>query len=206
MAYIDISEYTAYGLSEKTPEALTAAASELIDAYCRRPTIGVAQYTERFRLKKANTVRLTYLPLTAASGANSPVVSLRGKYGAVTRDWFDSGSLLSQLQAFATPGEWVAQDPSCASVDPTTGEVMFGFGPLGMPTSEVEVTYTAGCAVIPEKVKHACAMIVRNAQATPALNVRATNVDRMHMEYFSDSLLDSNVKRLLAPYVAQKVG
>jgi hypothetical protein len=60
--------------------------------------------------------------------------------------------------------------------------------------------------VISDAVKHACAMVARNALTTPALIVRGSTVDRLHMEYFSDSLLDSNVKRLLAPYVAQKVG
>jgi hypothetical protein len=60
--------------------------------------------------------------------------------------------------------------------------------------------------VIPDPVKFACAQIVRNAQATPALNVRIGRVDRMRMDYFSDSLIDQNVRSMLAPYVAQKVG
>jgi len=55
-------------------------------------------------------------------------------------------------------------------------------------------------------VKAACAQIVRNAQSTPALNVRRGRLDRMYMDYFSDSLLDDTVRELLAPYVAQKVG
>jgi hypothetical protein len=38
------------------------------------------------------------------------------------------------------------------------------------------------------------------------LNVRAGTLDRMHLEYFSDSLLDQSVRGLLAPFVAQKVG
>jgi len=28
----------------------------------------------------------------------------------------------------------------------------------------------------------------------------------MHLEYFADTLLDSSVQAMLAPYVAQKVG
>jgi hypothetical protein len=53
----------------------------------------------------------------------------------------------------------------------------------------------------------ACAQLVKNAQASPALNVKR-NVfpDRMQLMYFSDSLLDETVQALLAPYVAQKVG
>jgi hypothetical protein len=66
--------------------------------------------------------------------------------------------------------------------------------------------YTAGFATFPDPVKIACAQIVRNAQATPALNVRRERLDRMYLDYFSDSLLDNTVQELLAPYVAQKVG
>jgi len=47
---------------------------------------------------------------------------------------------------------------------------------------------------------------VRNAQATPALNVRASSINSMHLEYFADALVDSSVQAMLAPYVAQKVG
>jgi hypothetical protein len=48
---------------------------------------------------------------------------------------------------------------------------------------------------------------VKNAQATPALNVKRNVLpDRMQLLYFSDSLMDETVQSLLAPYVAQKVG
>ena len=53
------------------------------------------------------------------------------------------------------------------------GEVALPQNPLGLAYNEVELTYTAGSAAIPDAVKFACAQIVRNAQATPALNVRA---------------------------------
>ena len=68
------------------------------------------------------------------------------------------------------------------------------------------MTYNAGLATIPNSLKVACAQIVKNAQATPALNVQKERLDRMYMEYFSDTLLDQVVRSLLAPYVAQKVG
>jgi hypothetical protein len=58
----------------------------------------------------------------------------------------------------------------------------------------------------PSAVKTACAQIVRNALATPALNVRAGQLDRMHVQYFADTLLGADVCALLAPWVAQKVG
>ena len=78
--------------------------------------------------------------------------------------------------------------------------------PLGFGYNEVEITYTAGLPAIPDAVKFACAQIVRNAQATPALNVRSGSLERMQLEYFADTLLDPTVCASLAPYVAQKMG
>lgn len=86
-----------------------------------------------------------------------------------------------------------------------TGELSVPQHPLGLGFNEIEVTYTAGFAPVPDAVKCACAQIARNAQATPALNVRASGIERMQMEYFADSLLDQSIRELLAPYVAQKV-
>ena len=78
--------------------------------------------------------------------------------------------------------------------------------PLGLSYNEAELLYTAGWETLPAGVKCACAQIVRNAQATPALNVRASVIDRMRMEHFSDSLLDKACVSCSAPFVAQKVG
>src|SRR6185369_14005432 len=102
-------------------------------------------------------------------------------------------------------GEWVVLDPM-VDYDASTGELTFPVHPLGLSYNEAEITYTAGWETLPAGVKCAGAQIVRNAQATPALNVRASVIDRMRMEYFSDSLLEESVRKLLAPFVAQKVG
>jgi hypothetical protein len=77
---------------------------------------------------------------------------------------------------------------------------------LGLGYNEVEVTYTAGLVTIPDAVKVACAQIVRNAQATPALNVRSNKIDTMQMQYFSASIIDPQVQSLLRPYLAQRIG
>ena len=70
-----------------------------------------------------------------------------------------------------------------------------------------EIVYTAGFAAFPDPVKVACAQLVKNAQATPALNVKKNVApDGMQFWYFSDSLLDATVQELLAPFVAQRVG
>jgi hypothetical protein len=85
-----------------------------------------------------------------------------------------------------------------------TGEVSWLPNPMGLAFQELEITYTAGFAVIPDPVKFACAQIVRNAQSTPALNVHSSTLSNMHLEYFADTLLDQTVKGYIAPYLAQK--
>jgi hypothetical protein len=207
MTYLDPSEYAEYGLDAQTPAALTAAASALIDAWCRRPTLAVAQYTERVRLARGrNSLRLSFLPLAAVAPATSPLVAGRGRYAAVRPgDGGPMSELVSDVaQAFALPGAWTSLDVAALDFDGGTGEVTLPAHPLGLGFNEVEITYTAGLAEIPSAVKHACAAIARNAQATPALTVRGATLDLMHLDYFADTLLDQDVRRLLAPYVAQK--
>ena len=209
MNYLAAEEFEGHGLEAATPMGWVAAASALIDAHCRRETLAVAQYTERLRLTKGcNTVRLSYLPLTRVSPAPSALLSVRGRYAPARRgeagenaDW-----AAEAMQIFGLPGMWNELDPLKVDLCEATGELSFTVNALGLGFSEVEVTYTAGVAEIPEGVKCACAQIVRNALATPALNVRAGNLDRMHLAYFSDTLLDQTAVALLAPYVAQKVG
>jgi hypothetical protein len=64
----------------------------------------------------------------------------------------------------------------------------------------------AGCDPVPEAVKFACAQVVRNAQAMPALSVKRSKVERLEMEYFGSSLIDDTVKALLKPFVAERLG
>lgn len=206
MNYLDPSEYEVYGLEETTPASLVMAASALMDAHCRRETLALVQYTERVRLGGRGTVRLTYLPLVASAPASSPLVAVRVRYGVPRRGDLGAEIGFDAAHAFGLIGEWTSLDPAAVEYDAATGELTFPVHPLGLTYNEAEITYNAGWETLPAGVKCACAQIVRNAQATPALNVRANGMDRMHMEYFSGSLLDESVRDLLAPYVAQKVG
>ena len=206
MEYLSADEYEKYGLSATTPASLAAGASALIDAHCRRKTLGVAEYTERTRLGRTGSARLSYLPLACGAGATTPIVRARVRYRACS-DLHPVNEIAAEVaQAFGMAGMWADVTPDSLDVRNETGELTVALPGLTPPFSEMEITYTAGLEPVPEAVKHACAMIVRNAQATPALNVRGNTVDRMHLEYFSDSLLDTNVRALLAPYVAQKAG
>ena len=66
-----------------------AAASSVIDAHCRRATLGVAQYEERMRIAAGrNTVRVTYVPLATVPPAATPIISARGRYAIPRRgEW-----------------------------------------------------------------------------------------------------------------------
>ena len=206
MAYLSSDEYTLFGLDETTPDSLVGAASDLIDAHCRRNGFGIAQYVERFRVGRSRTVRLSYLPLASADGVSSPIVQARGRYMKGGGEWAGSTELAQEVaQVFATPARWVSVSPDSLDVDAQSGEVIVGVGLLSPVLGDLEVTYTAGYTAVPQAVQQACAKLVQNALATPALNVSRQKIDRMYLQYFGDSLIDSDVRRLLAPLVAQRL-
>ena len=208
MNYLSPSEYQLYGLEATTAPALVGAASSLIDAHCRRASIAVTQYQERIRMMRdRNTLRLSYLPLAALAPAASPIVSGRGRYSAPRRgEWPLDDLHIDAALAFGLPGSWTDIDPATLDFDPATGEVTLPLSVIGLWFSELDIVYTAGFTVIPDAIKYACAQVVRNAEATPAVNVKARSIDRMRMDYFAPDLLDARVRSLLAPFVAQKAG
>lgn len=206
MSYLDPSEYEQYGIDPSVPDAWVEMASTLVDAHCRRPTLNVAQYTERVRvLPGARTMRLSYLPLETVSPAGGPVLSARGRFAQPRRGETNEFAV-SVAAVLAIPGSWTDIDPTSLDCFAETGEVNTISTVLGFTFDELELTYNAGWAAIPEAVKHACAQIVRNASSTPALNVKSSTVDSLRVDYFRDSLIDDSVREMLAPYVAQKVG
>jgi hypothetical protein len=215
MPYLDPTEYVAYGLSEETPDAWIAMASTLMEAHCRRPSLLVTQYVERMRITaNSPAVRLSYFPLNPLPPATSPLVAARVRYGRPRRGELQTGGpwdgpdpMLSLVAwAFSIPGTWSALDPTTLDVNLSTGEVTIPLNLLGIYYNELEITYTAGLVTAPPSIKFACAQIVKNAQAIPAMNVKSSRLDTLEMQYFSGSLVDTNVQAMLAPYVAQRIG
>ena len=207
MAYLQPADYPNYGLPVATTADWIAAATALINSFCRRPDLNVIQYTERLRIVSgAQTVLLSYLPLTPLGAATNPLVSIEGRYAKPRRGESMADAKFEIAWAFSLPGQWTAIDPSTVDCDPNTGEVTLPWNLLGLPYNEVSVTYTAGLATIGDDVKTACAQIVRNAQSTPALNASKTRIDTMQMQYFSSSLVDETVQAWLRPYVANRLG
>jgi len=206
MNYLDPTEYLTYGLDAATDPSWVTAASAIIDAHCRRATLGVNQYEERLKMPpELNTVRVAYLPLVTVAPATTPIVTLQGRYGIPRRgEWPFPEMSLEFALVFALPGSWTTIDPTTIDIWAASGELTFPVNALGLFFNEVDVVYNAGLATIPAGVKVACAQIVKNAQVTPALNVKSGKIDQMRLDYFGDTLMDETVRSLLAPYVAQK--
>ena len=106
---------------------------------------------------------------------------------------------------FSLPGSWTTIDP--ATID------IWGNERRVDVSSECAGTFfqRSGCGLqrrgwsrFRSSVKVACAQIVKNAQVTPALNVKSGKIDRMRLDYFGDTLVDDTVRSLLEPYVARK--
>jgi hypothetical protein len=207
MPYLLPAQYVSYGLPAGTTPDWVTLATALINSYCRRPDLNVIQYQERLRIVSGSqTVLLTYLPLAPLGTATSPLVAMQGRYGRPRRGETVAVPLVEAALAFSLPGEWTAIDPTTVDYATDTGELTLPWNLLGLPYNEVMVTYTAGLATITDDVLCACAQIVRNAQAQPALNASMTKMDTMQMKYFSSSLVDETVQAWLQPYVANRLG
>ena len=207
MSYLLPTEYVQYGLTAETTDDWVTMASALMESYCRRPSLLVTQYVERMRLTAgAHAVRLSYRPLAAAVGADSALVGVRGRYARPRRGELPDPFRQQIAWAFSVPGSWTALDVTTVDVNEATAELTFPENFLGLDYNEVEITYTSGVLTIPDAVKVACVQIVKNAQATPGMNVKSSKMDTVQMEYFSGSLIDPQVQMLLKPYVAERLG
>ena len=205
MGYLLPADYEAYGLAAGTADELVTMASALLEAHCRRPTLMAASYTERVRLTAgAQTARLSYGPLLPGA-----LTTVRVRYGRARRGEGELEELPFGLQvasAFGLPGTWTALDVASVDLYAEGREISFGWNALGLAYNEAEVTYTAGFVTVPVRAKTACAQVVKNAEATPALNVRTSKIDTMQLAYFAPTLIDDDVRALLKPYVAEKLG
>jgi hypothetical protein len=207
MGYLLPAEYVQYGLTAETTDDWVTMASAMMDAYCRRPSLLVTQYVERMRLTAgAQTVRLSYRPLAVNATSGSPLVSVQVRYGRPRRGELPDPFHEQIAWAFSVPGSWNALDVTSVDVNQSAAELTFPRSFLGLDYNEVEVAYTSGLVTICDGVKVACAQIVKNAQATPAMNVQSNKMDTVQMQYFSSSLIDPQVQMLLKPYIAERLG
>lgn len=207
MGYLLPTDYATYGLPADTTDDWITMASALIDSYCKRTSLNPTQYEERIRITaNTQTVRLSYLPLVAVAPNTSPLISIQARYARPRRGEMLEPAYEQIAWVFGLPGTWSNLNVADVDFVPRTGELTFPMNILGLPYNEVDVVYTAGVSPIPYTVGVACAQIVKNAQATPGLNVKSSRIDTMQMSYFSNSLIDPQVAAMLEPYVATMLG
>lgn len=212
MGYLLPAQYEAFGLDAETADALVTTASALMEAWCRRPSLFAATYTERVRLiAGSQTFRLSYGPLLDGAIVSARVRYTRGRRGEeFALETSPNGLFLQQIAtAFGLPGTWTNLDVSTLDVYAGPREVTLPMGFLGgggLGYNEVELSYTAGFVTVPAQVMSACAQVVKNAQAIPALNVKSSRLDTLEMQYFSNELIDPGVALLLQPYRAEREG
>ncbi len=207
MGYLLPTEYATFGLPADTTDDWITMASALIDSYCKRTSLNPTQYEERIRITTGSqTVRLSYLPLVAVAPNTSPLISVQARYARPRRGEMFDPAYEQIAWVFGLPGAWSTLNVADVDFVPNTGELTFPYNILGLPYNEVDVVYTAGVATVPYTVQVACAQIVKNAQATPGLNVKSNRIDTMQMSYFSNSLIDPQVAAMLQPYVATMLG
>ncbi|HEY1500840.1 MAG TPA: hypothetical protein VGF88_14770 [Acidobacteriaceae bacterium] len=206
-SYLQPTEYQTYGLASDVTDDWITAASSLIDSHCRRSSLNPTQYSERIRIVEGSqTARLSHLPLAPLAPATLPFVSIQARYAKPRRGQLADALQEEVLWAFSLPGAWTTVDPATVDFVADTGELIFPLSILGLPYNEVQVTYTAGFATIPGAVKCACAQIVKNAQATPGLNVKSSKLDTLQLEYFGGTLIDATVEAMLRPWVSVRMG
>ncbi len=209
MGYLMPADYEAYGLSAETPDELVTMASALMEAHCRRPSLMATQYTERVRLiAGSQTMRLSYGPLDEGALVSGRVRYARTRRGEdVGLSHGHNGFFIEEVAtAFGLPGAWSTLDVTTVDVYPGPQEITLPADFLGLGYNEVEVTYTAGFTTVPVGVMVACAQIVKNAQAIPALNVKSSKLDTLQLQYFSGDLIDAGVAAMLKPYRAERLG
>src|ERR1700757_1086089 len=155
MNYLATSDYLTYGLDAATDPSWVTAASAIIDAHCRRMTLGVNQYEERLKMPpELNTVRVSYLPMVAVAPATTPIVTLQARYAIPRRgEWPFPEMSLEFALTFSLPGMWTAVDPASIDIAVNSGELTFPVNALGLVFNEVDVVYNAGLSVIPVPVQ-----------------------------------------------------
>lgn len=213
-AYLLTSEYATWGLPASTgpgvgTDLVVMTASNLIDRYCHRASIGVAAYSERISMPEdRNVTRLTYGPWTAWDTTTNPLnpTGLRGRYGygrrgAVNSATYEAATLLQLSSAFGGPPAWNSINTSLADLFPGTGELWVPIGIYQAAYSEIEVNYMAGYAVIPDAIKQAVVMLIPALQTQArSPGVKSIQAGDRRQEYFANTVVNNEVASLLEPY------
>lgn len=142
-----------------------------------------------------------------------PIAQLQsglGRYGYGRRldqtlGYFYDANLIATLSAFGGPPAWVPFFVPASSLNPQTGDLWVPAGTLLAYYTDIKVRYVGGWsqASLPPQIKIATATIIDALSAAPmGPQIRRFNAGKTQIERFADTVLDSDIKSMLRPYMA----
>ncbi|ANY70415.1 hypothetical protein BBD42_30895 [Paenibacillus sp. BIHB 4019] len=181
--YLELTDtdYVPAGVELTLP--LIIRASAIIDGYCKRE-IGVKEYTERIPLSDSQRGHLSYHPVIEVTEAQGRAA--QGIMGGF----------------FGAPG-FENIDLSLLDIDKQIGTVWCIGSPFGSPYIELEVTYSSGWEVIPDKVKVACGLLVAQLKSNLHSNIKSKKDFDSTIEYFSNNMVTPEISDLLSEFTVQ---
>lgn len=179
--YLEITDTNYVPAGVKLTEPLIIRASAIIDGKCKRE-IGLKTYTERIRLTDAQRGHLSYYPVVDMLNAKGrPTQSVLGNF-------------------FGPPNFENIDDLSIIDVDKEIGTVWCGHSPFGSAYEELEVSYTSGWEIIPDKVKVACGLLIGQMATNPNSNVKSKKDFDYSIEYFGNNMITPEIADLLSEF------
>lgn len=179
--YLDKTADTAYVSTGITlTDQLILRASNIIDGYCKRK-ITVESYTERIPLTELQRGHLSYYPVVN-------ITSIKG------RPKYD----FTGTNMFGPPMFVIITDLTILDVNKDIGALWCGSSIIGIPYTELEVTYTSGWATIPDNVKLACGMLIDQLVSSNNSNVKSKKDFDSSIEYFANSMITPEIANLLS--------
>jgi hypothetical protein len=205
--YLTIDELATYApehtVAAGKEQAYIDRASLLIDEHCHR-AVGVTTYTERMNLTSGRS-HLTYLPVVALTSARARYDVLNTSFYAPYAGGINNGV-----------SNWETIDVDNVDLNAATGvfilpcvtgnvDLAFTSGDLfNTAYNEAELTYTAGYATVPEKVKHACGLLITHmSYRHNPMAVSEKLPNGLQTSYRDGSFITPEIAGLLSKYVAR---
>lgn len=191
-------------ISAIAPGAITLAKVQTNHAIGATMDLGLTIYEQKDLPTNRSIAQVSRFPaITLLSGL--------GRYGYGRRSdqvkgQFAEFNLMSTVQSFGGPPQWILFDSTQADIASSTGELWLPAGLLLSYFSEIRLRYVAGWTTsnLPGEIKQACAMIIQAQANYPILgSIRSIRAGDSQIQFTSSSTLSDDVKSLLAPYRAR---
>lgn len=169
--------------------------------------LGMAIMEESELPSRRSVVQLSQWPI-------SRIISGLGRYGYGRRDqqetgYFDDVNLLAALSTFGGAPTWEAFDIRQSSYNTRTGEYWVPSSLLLSYFTETRIRYIGGWSAdgLPDDIKIACATTAQAIEAAAMGPLaRRFNTGKVDIQRFTDSVLDTDTKRVLRQYQATALG